>query len=176
METLLKHFWSKVDIRGDDECWEWQASRINNYGNFSIGKRYGCSNIASRFIWGALNGPIPEGLKILHTCDNPPCCNPKHLFLGSSKDNSEDMVKKGRSAKGKKNARYGKPGTMLGMRGEFSPAFGRTGENHPMSKLTKTQVIDIKYGTLSPKELRVKYGVSAPRVSEIRSGKSWKHL
>lgn len=87
-------FWPKV-LPVESGCWEWQAFRCGNgYGRFS---GYGCGKIlASRFVYELCVGPIPFGLKVLHRCDNPSCVNPAHLFLGTMKDNSEDMVRKGR--------------------------------------------------------------------------------
>lgn len=66
-------------------------------GQLSIGNT---SVHAPRFSWELHNGPIPDGLYVLHRCDNPPCVNPKHLFLGTADDNSKDMISKDRQAKG----------------------------------------------------------------------------
>ena len=80
-------------------CIEWTGARLlppnEPYGVFtSSGKRYR----AHRAAWIMAHGPIPDGMMVCHRCDNPPCCNPEHLFLGSAKDNAEDMVSKGRWA------------------------------------------------------------------------------
>ena len=92
-----ERFWPKVDKRGPDECWPWTASRnVTGYGKFSVGGKGGWIN-ASRAAWGFANGaPAPEGMLVCHRCDNPPCCNPAHLFLGTPKDNMRDMIAKGR--------------------------------------------------------------------------------
>lgn len=98
-------FWPKVDIKGSDECWDWTAATIplhrNKFlrGKFAIkipGTRKSHYFVASRFAWMLTNGPIPEGMLVCHTCDNPLCCNPGHLFLGTPGDNTRDMVDKGR--------------------------------------------------------------------------------
>lgn len=92
-------FWSKVDKGGD--CWVWTAGRIKRgYGRFRMyGRRY----LAHRVAYLLSVGPIPDGMGVLHRCDNPPCCNPAHLFLGTDADNSRDMVTKGRNAYGERS-------------------------------------------------------------------------
>ena len=86
-------FWEKVDIRGEDDCWEWQASRgVKGYGFF----RTEYSNSAHRVSYLFAYGEIPDGLQINHHCDNPPCVNPKHIYAGTAKDNTADMLKRSR--------------------------------------------------------------------------------
>lgn len=90
-------FWSKVDRSGDG-CWEWQACRTSNgYGHSHThtGMRY-----SHRISYTLTCGPIPDGMHVLHRCDNPPCCNPAHLWLGTHDDNQADKVTKGRQAAG----------------------------------------------------------------------------
>lgn len=89
-----ERFWSKVDRTGDG-CWEWQASRTSHgYGQVSTFRR---PRGAHRVAWELVNGPIPDGLWVLHHCDNPPCVRSDHLFLGTVGDNSRDMAAKGRT-------------------------------------------------------------------------------
>jgi hypothetical protein len=93
-------FWSKVDSSaGPDACWPWlakaRAQSGEGYGNFAI--RNGKYVHAHRFAWQLTNGPIPSGLQGCHKCDNPLCCNPRHLFLGTHQDNMDDMHAKGRN-------------------------------------------------------------------------------
>lgn len=95
--SAVHRFWTKVKGIHRDECWPWTASRANNgYGKFrdDSGRRIG----AHRFSWILHNGPIPEGLCVLHRCDNPICVNPAHLFLGTFHDNALDKAAKGRCA------------------------------------------------------------------------------
>jgi hypothetical protein len=103
-ESLEKRFWDKVDkSKGIEACWEWTASRnADGYGMIGIGK--GSSKGAHRVSYLLNNGIIPDGYKVLHRCDNPSCCNPSHLFLGTQADNVADMVRKKRnvSHKGEK--------------------------------------------------------------------------
>lgn len=85
-------FWSKVSIVG--ECWEWTAAKIpDGYGVFGVD---GISRCAHRISWEFFHGQIPHSLYVLHRCDNPPCVNPSHLFIGSQKDNVSDCTSKGR--------------------------------------------------------------------------------
>jgi len=87
---LLERFWSKVSIKGDDECWPWTAAprrKDEGYGAFWLNRRHQPSN---RVAWMLTHGKIEEGLVVCHKCDNPPCCNPSHLFLGTPLDNDRD--------------------------------------------------------------------------------------
>lgn len=89
-------FWSKVKTGDPKDCWPWQASVFGfGYGAF----RYGARTLrAHRVAWIlARGGSIPDGLSVLHRCDNPPCCNPLHLKLGTQMDNTEDRMRRGRS-------------------------------------------------------------------------------
>jgi len=93
----LTSFWMQITITADDnKCWEWQGHcDKNGYGKFRYeGKLRRCHQIA----WSHPDYVISDGLWILHSCDNPTCCNPKHLFLGTAKDNAVDRMLKGRNA------------------------------------------------------------------------------
>ena len=80
-------FWEKVEIT--PHCWEWTASKRHHYGQFD-------TKLAHRIAWELVFKYIPEGMQVLHSCDNPGCVRPSHLFLGTQKDNMVDMMKKGR--------------------------------------------------------------------------------
>jgi len=88
----IEKFWDYVE-KGDG-CWVWKRS----FGRKGYGQVFieGKHKVASRVAWELTNGPIPEKILVLHHCDNPPCCRPDHLFLGTSLDNVRDMQKKGR--------------------------------------------------------------------------------
>ncbi len=87
-------FWSKT-IPRDSGCIEWRGPFSHNgYGRTYLANKKRCP--AHRLAWIHVHGPIPDGMYVLHSCDNPRCCNPNHLFLGTLQDNSNDMMRKGR--------------------------------------------------------------------------------
>jgi hypothetical protein len=162
LQKTLDRFWAKVNKDGPmhpvcGQCWVWTgASRPTGYGNFKINFRT-CST--HRFSWIIHNGSIPKGLCVCHRCDNPSCVNPNHLWLGTRKDNSEDMVKKNRSNGG-----------------------APSGEKNPNAKLDEEQVLEIiklyKYRSkvFGVSGLANKYKVSVNNVRRILSRKAWRHL
>jgi hypothetical protein len=87
-------FWSKVDRRGPDECWPW-LGHLDDGGYGRVGRGH---FVASRVAWELHNeAQVPEGQRVLHSCDNPPCMNPAHLWAGTQKDNVQDAISKGRA-------------------------------------------------------------------------------
>jgi hypothetical protein len=97
--SLATRFWAKVDKRGPDECWEWTGARQpQGYGTIGVYLGYRSYGYArsNRVAWELMRGPVPDGLHVLHSCDNPPCVNPNHLFLGTALDNIHDCIDKGR--------------------------------------------------------------------------------
>lgn len=94
--TLEDRFWAKVDKSNPGGCWVWTAATSwKGYGKFSTTHK--TFEASHRLAWILTNGLIPDGLHVCHRCDNPPCCRPDHLFLGTALDNHRDMVLKGRS-------------------------------------------------------------------------------
>ncbi|MBI5315856.1 MAG: HNH endonuclease [Nitrospirae bacterium] len=91
--SLPDRFWSKVAKGPPEDCWLWMGARLlTGYGVFSLGGSDGAHRVA----WMLTHGPIPPGRHICHHCDNPPCCNPAHLFCGTHLDNMRDRDRKGR--------------------------------------------------------------------------------
>lgn len=147
----LERFQEKVLQKNDRGCAEWNGSKYpSGYGSFWFEGRV---QVASRVAWLLFRGPIPDGLWVLHECDNPPCVNPDHLFLGTRQDNVDDMDSKGRRA-------------------------SLPGELNPKSKLTAKDVVAIRElsGTKSQRELAAKYGVTKTAIRLIQQGKNWSHV
>lgn len=133
-----------------DACWLWTGPRHRN-GYGVITDDHLRQAQAHRVAYERAHGQIPPGLNVCHRCDNHACVNPSHLFVGTSADNSADMVRKNRQAKG-----------------------SRVGT----SKLTESEVRAIRalYPRMTQKALAAKFGVSSPLIHAIISLKAWKHL
>lgn len=147
--TLEENFWSKV--RKSDGCWEWTGGKSRwGYGIFACG---GCKT-AHRVAYAMAHGPIPDGMQVLHRCDNPACVRADHLFIGTNADNVADKVSKGR---------------------QWTPV----GEKHPRSKLTVDQVREIRAGRAAGvhgKDLAARYGVTHALIYAIANRRVWKHV
>ena len=152
--TLTERFWNKVDVRGPDECWLWTGYRnAKSYGQLSTGQKPVRLDYAHRVAWKLTNGSIPHGHLVCHHCDNPPCCNPRHLFTGTAADNNRDMSAKGRSARG---------------------------QNFTVSKLGNNEVQEIRSSyvpwKVSQQKLARRFGISRTTVGDILRGRTWNHL
>jgi len=154
-------FWSKVDIRGPDECWNWNASsshRGGGYGSFWIDGKIVYSH---RFAWILTNGDIPDGLWVLHKveCHNKGCCNPNHLYLGTNSDNQKDSIENGTC---------------------FFSNNRLLGEKASNSKLTEKQVREFLFSHffegISTKEIAKNYKVTRQALDGILEGKCWKEV
>jgi hypothetical protein len=102
-DFFISKYWKKVNIENNDDCWFWYGG-LNSKGYGVVGYR-GKHYLAHRVSYELNLGKIPSGLLVLHKCDQRNCVNPNHLFLGTHKDNMEDMVNKNRSARGDRNGR-----------------------------------------------------------------------
>lgn len=142
-EHQLKLFWAKVQ---KSNCWEWTAATVKGYGSFGFdGKTY----LAHRISY-AIAYEDPLEMCVCHSCDNPLCVNPEHLWLGTPGDNDRDRDQKGRQARG---------------------------ISINTNVLTEHQAREILASIKIPqKVLATKYKVSECSISAIRSGKTWKHL
>lgn len=147
-------FWRFVDKRASNECWNWIGTKLNGYGRFSIGSKESGSDGAHRISWRMHNNAeIPDGMVVMHSCDNPSCVNPSHLSLGTYKENTADMIAKGRKR-------------------VVSPK----GEGNGKSLLNEEKVRIIKQSNLSHAELARKLGVSPNCVRGVRIGRTWTHI
>jgi hypothetical protein len=99
---FAERFWAKVDRSGGpDACWPWLAGRHRRgYGKYWLNGR---TIPANRVAWELVNGPMPTELRACHSCDNPPCCNPRHIWPGTDADNQADSKAKGRTASGERH-------------------------------------------------------------------------
>ncbi|UOF80253.1 endonuclease [Caudoviricetes sp.] len=151
--------WSKVDKRGEDECWEWKGFKNEQgYGRTWINdKGYYAHRVIFNLVYPntiTLNAPksTDDYGFLLHTCDNPPCCNPKHLFVGSHEDNMADKANKGRCP-------------------DFSGGKG------PRCKLTMSQAREIRQkrqAGISAKKLSEMYQISLASIKTLLRGDSYK--
>ena len=173
-------FWAKVNKDGATvmadlgQCWEWTASR-NEWGYGAVlKKKYGQAS-AHRYSWVLHNGPIPDGLWVLHRCDNPGCVRPDHLFLGTVADNNADKTNKGRQARKETHGDYFARGTSHGA--ETHPEKFR-GEGNHFAKLTEAQVIEIRarVGKRNGAALAREFGVTRGAVNAIKRGRAWNCL
>lgn len=149
----INRFWKKVDIKSEDECWDWLAGLFKKgYGAFWLNgkneRAHRCSLVLAHAVQ-PLNKPLA-----LHTCkQNPRCCNPNHLYYGDDPDNKRDIVKDGTQP---------------------------TGENHGLSKLTEIQVSEIRQKYIpreySSRKLAKEYKVVKSNILEIINNQSWKHI
>lgn len=169
-----KRFWAKVQRCEHGEacatcCWPWHAGLTRGgYGYFFVKKRQQRQQFSrsNRMCWRLTYGDIPQGLHVLHRCDRPGCCNPRHLFLGTHDDNQKDSMAKGRRPTGEAH------GTRL------HPESVRRGENNHYAKLTTEQVYAIRAlrGHATQGEIARQFGISGPLVGLIHQRRVWKHL
>jgi len=141
---LMDRFWNKVDKLGANGCWIW--TRHCNKGGYGTidGK------IASRVAWGLVYGSIPDGLDVCHSCDNPACVNPEHLFIGTASDNLKDSVRKGR--------------------------LNHQGEKNSNAKLTSVLVREIRELNLPQQTLAKMFGVSKGTIYYIQKNLTWAYI
>ena len=147
--TLKERLYEKV-VYAESGCIEWaRKTRLpEGYGRMAVN---GKQKLVHRVSYEISIGPIPDGLLILHHCDNPPCINPSHLFLGTKRDNSDDKVRKGRHR-------------------------GAPGIRNRKNKLTETQVLSIREDTRQTMFIATDYGIAKSLVRKIKRRSLWKHL
>jgi hypothetical protein len=155
---LADRFWSKVDRRGSDDCWPWISKSKTHfgYGSFGVhlpGQEAGRLVNSHRCAYILSYGAIPSGMIIRHSCDNPACCNPRHLVVGTFGDNMRDMRARGRG----------------GDRRVFGVINGR-------SKLTVEQVREIRQAEGKQRDIAKRYGISPAQVWRIKTGTHWRDV
>lgn len=155
MSLVIKpSFWDKVDKQSRPQgCWPWLGSQFDKgYGQVSPHYRVGIkSSRAHKVAWILTHGPIPEGLHVLHRCDNRLCVNPTHLFLGTHQDNMDDKVSKGRQAHNR-------------------------GERAGGVKLSSYQVLEIRSDPRTQKVIAQDYGIGQMSVCRIKRKETWGHI
>lgn len=138
------------------ECLEWFGTTTRGgYGLIRNGEK---NVLTHRAAWQLKNGAIPDGLRVLHKCDNPPCINPDHLFLGTQSDNMLDMAKKGRH------------------RSKTAPDSVQRGERHYAAKLSTRSAEEIRFRKSageSQRSIAISLGISEATVSLVVNGKRW---
>jgi hypothetical protein len=147
-----ERFWRFVEKTPD--CWKWTGKKKSGYGAFSKGSKKDGDYLAHRFSWSLHNKQeIPQGMFVMHRCDNPECTNPEHLILGTPKENTQDMIRKGR----KKTVAV-------------------AGIGNGKSILDEEKVRFIRSSNLSHAEVGRILGVSPNCVRGVRIGRTWSHV
>lgn len=150
-----ERFWRFVSKT--DGCWEWIGKSLSSkgYGTISTGGSGSKKLLAHRLSYEIHHGPIPDGLVVMHSCDNPACVNPEHLSVGTQSQNIKDMFARGRQP--------------------IVPPH-KFGEDHKRSKLSEASVIEIIQSTDKHKVLADRYGVASNTIKCIKRGLTWKHI
>lgn len=158
-KPLAERFWKHVKQGG--RCWTWTGATAKfGYGVIWGGRSNDTNMLAHRVSWEVNVGPIPNGMCVLHKCDNPPCVRPEHLFLGTKTDNNRDRDAKGRCVPPPRSARRTIP----------------RGERHGNAVLTADKVRAIRSAVGRYREIGKQFGVSNTTVRMIKIGRAWAHV
>lgn len=166
---VLERFWAKVSERAPEECWPWLGA-VNHSGYGRFAERFKAPQRMATHVMLELHGkprPTPTS-QALHSCDNPPCVNPSHLYWGGYAENVADRISRGRSCGHKRsgalNGMYTKPESRL------------PGEKNPAAKLTAELVLAIIRDARKNVLIAGDYGVSSALIGQIKRGVSWRHI
>ena len=179
-----KKFWDRLDMSaGPDGCWIWSgATNQGGYGRLKAGK---VRVLAHRVAFKIKNGEIPPGKFVLHRCDNPPCCNPAHLFAGTDLDNVTDMHAKGRARKATGDASGSRRHPERLPRGENHiyrkhPELCVRGVENGSAKLNDEQAREIRRlyseGGWTHRSLAARYGIRHSGIYSILYAVTWRHV
>lgn len=160
-------FWQRVKIGDSTECWPWEKGRDGHgYGAVWNGTRLIKTH---RRAYELAHGPIPEGMLVCHTCDNPPCCNPAHLWIGTTYQNAMDREKKKRGDNSGKH--------LIRWKQEHPERILR-GKQCTWAKLTEDQVLEIYQhkGLLTVDAAAEKFQVNRITLHDIWARRTWRHL
>jgi hypothetical protein len=157
LRAYAPRFWARVERLTTDECWSWQGrTQIDGYGQFYLPGSG--SARAHRAAWALTYGAIPAGLFVCHHCDNPVCCNPSHLFLGTALDNNRDRDQKGRAG----------PHIWHGKTEKFP-----RGIDNFTSKMTEEIVAELRRSAETNEVIGKRLGLSTSAVHRARCGQTW---
>jgi len=169
-EQDVARFWSKVDICGEDDCWPWLAGSANKSGDDSYGAFWAAgTNLRAHRVAFELAKGSAAGMLVCHSCDHPPCCNPKHHFVGTVNDNNQDKKRKGRAHGGAGDRHWSKTHPHLVPHGSASHR----------AKLVEEQVREIRRRRAageSQRAIAAAFNVSRRTITFIEQGKTWKHI
>lgn len=170
---FAERFWQQVQRGEPAECWPWIGNR-NKTGYGRIG--YGSTKVllAHRTAYELTKGPIPPGLFVCHACDNPPCCNPDHLDVGTNRDNMRQAVDRQRTASGNRNGAHTRQDRHSS---RLYPGL-RRGERNGISKLTERDVLWLRSLPAKPNisEVSRQLGVSRATARRAMRGQTWAHV
>ena len=155
ISDVKRYIESRVDMDPTTQCWNWrQCTNLKGYGVTSkktVGYKEHGSTLIHRIAYMEYKNTVQKDMLVLHTCDNPKCCNPEHLYEGTAKDNADDMISRGRAPHG---------------------------ERHPNAILNASDVVYIRYSDhgLSSRQLADKFGVARVTIRDIIQNRKWRHV